>query len=671
MKGSKRKKFRQKLQYYFDLWLSKGTISMIILLFCVTGIIVVLLSILALLFGGVKGLTLGGALWGTLNHAFDPGVLSGDDGGYMFLFLMLLATLCGVFFMAMLIGLINDGISARVQDLAKGIEPVIEKDHVVILGFNESTLIIIEELIEAYKNQGGKRNAVVVMDLDDKQEMEERIRAQFPDTGNITVVCRSGSVFNRSDLERCSVGTAKSIIVAEDSDFTTIKTILACTQLLNSIPGSKAFITSTISRQENEFAARIAGNDTAFDAANFSVKNDRLELLMMENTVSKIMTHTCRQNGFSKVFTELFNFSGHELYIVRNEGENTGFFRKMTGKTIQDINRCLPSAVAVGVIMADGKVKIGDPRTNVMEPGSKLIVLEEDDDRLTYLEEQNVSFAPPSRIYENEPVRILIMECNSKLPVILNEMCNYLSPGSMIYLAADDAALESVLTDDVLETLLSHNIDSAVQIEKGPSRKGEESSCDIYDYRVMTKLFEECRPDYVLTMSSQEEDDDTADEKSLTLLLYCRRYKMTHPDARFGITCEMRSVVNQGLAQDTMADDFVISRNIASLMMAQIAENRELKDVFESLLDQEGFETYIKRAGYYVDVAGGKEIDLFSLADAVAEKGEVFIGYKLGGNENNSPVLNPTKMIDGKRATVTLSPGDELIVLAEGPEVCR
>ena len=98
---------------------------------------------------------------------------------------MLLATLCGVFFTALLIGAINDGISSRMNELAKGLEPVIEKDHVVILGFNESTFIIIGELIEAYDNQKGKRNAVVIMDNYDKQEMEERIRTQFPSTGNI------------------------------------------------------------------------------------------------------------------------------------------------------------------------------------------------------------------------------------------------------------------------------------------------------------------------------------------------------------------------------------------------------------------------------------------------------------------------------------------------------
>ena len=664
------KNWKKKLQYWFDLWLSKGTFSMVILLFAITGLIVLLLSVLVIAIGGAQDISLGSAIWNTLNHAFDPGVLSGDDGNHRFLFVMLLATLCGVFFMAMLIGLINDGISSHMQELSKGIEPVIENDHVVILGFNESTFIIIGELIEAYANQKGKRNAVVVMDTCDKQEMEERIRTQYPDTGNISIVCRSGSAYNRVDLDRCSITTSKSIIVAIENDFDTIKTILACTQMLNACEGAKAFVTSVINKKENEFAARIAGNDTELEGSGFSVANDRLELLMMESTISKIMTHTCRQNGFSKVFTEIFNFSGHEFYIVRNEAENAELFRRMSGRSIREINRYLHSQTAIGIIDSEDRIIIDDPNETILKPDSRLIVLEEDDDRIAIGEKAKIAFNPPTVHYEDRPVSVLIMECNSKLPLILEELCHYLSPGSMIYLAANADDLNSTVDDSLIDSMLGHEIDSAVRIRKSFSASEEiPDHYDIYDYRNMEKLLDECRPDYVLTMSNETLDDDDADEKSLTLLLYCRHYKMLHPEANFGVTCEMRSVINQNLAQNTMTSDFVISRNIASLMMAQIAENRELKGVFEALLSSEGYEIYMKPAKYYLDVAGGIMTDLYSVADAVAAKNEIFIGYKLSSEAGNDPVLNPAKVKNGKIVSVNLCEDDQFIVLAESPEV--
>jgi hypothetical protein len=104
-------------------------------------------------------------------------------------------------------------------------------------------------------------------------------------------------------------------------------------------------------------------------------------------------------------------------------------------------------------------------------------------------------------------------------------------------------------------------------------------------------------------------------------------------------------------------------------MMAQIAENRELKGVFEALLSSEGFEIYMKPAKYYLDVAGGITIDLYSAADAVAARNEIFIGYKLNSEEGGNPVLNPAKVRNGAIVSVNISEDDQFIVLAESPGV--
>ena len=92
----KKRSLKERMLYYIDNWLSKGTLPTIILLFVITGLMVFMIAILALMFGGQDSLA--HSLWETMNHAFDPGVLSGDTGGKVFLFLMFLATLIGVFF---------------------------------------------------------------------------------------------------------------------------------------------------------------------------------------------------------------------------------------------------------------------------------------------------------------------------------------------------------------------------------------------------------------------------------------------------------------------------------------------------------------------------------------------------------------------------------------------
>ena len=666
-RNKKKKTIKERMLYYFDIWLSKGTLPTIILLFVITGLLVFVIALLAVMFGGKDSLA--SSLWDTMNHAFDPGVLSGDTGGKIFLFLMLLATLIGVFFLAMLIGLINDGIQSRVAEMSKGIEAVVESDHVVILGFNESTFIIIGELIEAYRNQGGQRNAVVVMDKLPKEEMDDRIRIEFPDSGNLIIVCRSGSICSRKDLLRCSIDTCKSIIIAAYQDFETIKSILACTKILNESEESKAYITSVIYGRENEDAARIAGNDTREKADLFSVKNDRLELLMMENTVSKIITHTCRHNGLSQVFTEIFNFNGHEFYIARQE-KNEKLYALAHGKSIRQINRYLSDAIAFGIIQKDGTVLIDDPNSVVLEEGDKLLLLQEDDNAVIPIAENASNYIPPAERYEPNPTSILIIGCNEKLPYILREMSNYLTPGTIVYLASDPEDLDYWLTDDIIEDLLAKDIDSAVKVQRKDSLQENEEArrkeTRIDDRKFFFSLLDECKPEYILTLSQDEMEDDEADEKTLKLLLYCKNYKDTHPGTNFGVTCEMRSVENQLLAQGTMVSDFVISRSIASLMMSQIAENRELREVFEKLLSSEGFEVYMKSAKYYLDLNDGKPVDIFSVQDAVAAKGEIFIGYKKKpANGETQIVLNPEKMKNGTANGYSFSPEDEFVVLAE------
>lgn len=678
MSHKKKKNIYRRALYYFDIWLSKGTLSTILFLITFTAVLVFIIGLLAVLFGGQESLAQ--SLWNTMNHAFDPGVLSGDTGSRVFLFLMLLATLVGVFFLAMLIGLINDGIQSRVSELSKGIEAVVESDHVVILGFNESTFIIIGELIEAYRNQGGRRNAVVIMDQLPKEEMDDRIRIEFPDSGNLVIVCRSGSICSNKDLHRCSIETCKSIIIAANHDFETIKSILACTKILNEAGETDAYITSVIYGRENEHAARIAGNDASEDEDLFSVKNDRLELLMMENTVSKIMTHTCRQNGLSQVFTELFNFSGHEFYVARPE-KNEKLYEKVCGMTIRQINRCLDNTTAIGIIRKDGSILIADPNTVVLEEGCKLLLFQEDDDTVIPIEERNVNYNPPTERYIPEPLSILIIGCNEKLPYILREMSNYLTPGTIVYLASDPEDLDHWLTDDIIEDMLARNIDSAVKVKRKDTlqldeAKGRKRETRIDDHKYIYGLLAETRPQYVLTLSPDELQDDEADEKALKLLLYCKNYKNMHPEAEFGVTCEMRSIENQQLAEGTMASDFVISRSIASLMMSQIAENRELREVFENLLCNEGFEVYMKPAKYYMDLRGGKPIDLFSVQDAVAEKGEILIGYKKKSQNRDTSdgadpliVLNPARLQNGAVTEISFSEEDEFIVLSENMNI--
>lgn len=647
-----KKTVKEKLIYALDLWMSKGTASMLFLLFTITGVIVLILGGFVWWITRHNGTTLARALWDVLMHTLDPGVVSGDSGSTGFLIIMVLATFAGVFFLALLIGFINDGIQAKMEDLSMGREPVIESNHTVILGFNESTFTIIEELIAANKNKPMKRNAIVVMDTYDKKEMEEKIMIKFPSTGNVTVVCRSGSIYDVNDLARCSISTAKSIIIADESDFNVIKSILACAQRLNSVEvKSDGYITAIINKKSNERAARIAGYDVINGIRSSEDEKDRLELLMLEDVVARIMAHTCRQAGLSNVFVELLNFTGSELYVV-DENEDPALFVNARGKTIREINRHLPQAVAIGVIDADGKAIIDDPNIVKLKKGYKLIILEEDDDKVAFYKKTRVHYEESNEVYQETPVRILIMECNTKLHMVLKEMSYYLCEGSQIFIAADDESVSSVVPIEQIRELTEKGIGVTVH-----------NKFDVTDCDKVASLINLFKPNFILDLSDYGLSDEEADERTLQVLLYIYDYQKNHPAVKLGITCEMRTMRNQNLVRDTVSSDFIISRNIASLMMAQISEDRDIKAVIESLLSHEGFEVYMKSPKYYFNT--DKPMDLFSMADAVAAKGEILIGYSKYGEVKDKIFVNPSKFEDGKLNKIKLNDEDHLIVVAE------
>ncbi|MBR6897028.1 MAG: hypothetical protein IKN24_02545 [Lachnospiraceae bacterium] len=49
-------------------------------------------------------------------------------------------------------------------------------------------------------------------------------------------------------------------------------------------------------------------------------------------------------------------------------------------------------------------------------------------------------------------------------------------------------------------------------------------------------------------------------------------------------------------------DDFIISRHIAALLMTQIAQTRELRELFDELLESEGYELYMEK-DYFIVLA--------------------------------------------------------------------
>lgn len=611
--------WKDKLQYWFDNLMSKGSLSLIGLLAVITGIVIAIAGCIVALLPDAEGAGVMSSIWFSLMHAIDAGTIAGDSGSFLFMLIMAIVTLCGLFITSMLIGVIGSGLEDKMNSLRKGRSQVLEQNHVIIFGFNENALNILRELILA--NENHKNSVVVVMDNQDKSEMEDTIAQRIQDTKTTRIICRTGSMDNLADVEICSPSTCRSIIINAEDDFMSVKAILACATILENSGNTEAYITALIRSEENVDAAKIAGKG-------------RVEVFYFQNSIARIMAHTCRQPGMSSVFTNLLSFEGDEIYIEE--------IPSMAGKTIAEANLYFPQSTLIGLVQ-DGTPKLNPPVDTKIAPQDKLILIAQDDGVSIPTKEAGIVnkslFAPiasSSAILQ----KTLILGCNELLQQVVTELDCYLASNAPVIIAA-------------LEEDLSKN-----QLPEQGQLKNvalDIRSCNIFQRSCLEELLGS-KPDNVLILT--DSDNEESDARTLLLLLQLRDIA-AKTGLKFSVTSEMRSVENQELAQVTKVTDFVVSSNITALMMTQISQAREQFVILDDLLSDDGSELYMKDAGRYVQL--GESVDFYTIGAAASQYGEIALGYKkFRADGEFDIVLNPPKA-----STVILSKGDSLILLAE------
>jgi voltage-gated potassium channel Kch len=631
-----RHSLRQRLRYRFENTLSAGSGAVIGWLAIASTLIIVIASAIILLFNIPAGedtteaWSISESLWNNLMRALDAGNLAGDTGWGLRM-VSLLVTIGGIFIVAILIGSISSGIEDAISELRKGKSLVIEKDHTLILGWGPKVFQIISELVIANENQQQPR--IVVMADMDKVEMEDELRQKVPDTRNTRIICRTGSPIDLDDLKLVAFNDAKSIIVIspEDSDFQdtfVIKSILAITN--NPERKKESFhITAEIRDARNLEAAKLVGGD-------------ELTVLLSTDIISRLTAQTCRQSGLSVVYTELLDFSGSEIYTIEE--------KSLIGKSYREIIGAYNHCTVVGIRTTNGQTLLNPPMDSILQPGDGVIVIAEDDDRIIL--SQDVPSTPLSNAIREKspaqaaPERTLIMGWNEKAGRIILELDHYVPDGSKVLLVTEQAPPESEL-EEIREQL------------KHLSLQTEQADL------TARKVIERIAPvnyDHVILLCDQERDVQEADAKILISLLHLRNHAEQH-GKDLNVVSEMRDIRNRTLAEVAKADDFIVSDNMISLLLAQISENKALAAVFDRLFSSEGSEIYIRPIEDYVET--NVEMDFHTLLESAAQKGETAIGYRIAADSRNPERAYGVNCNPIKSQKMKFQPDDRIIVLAE------
>ncbi len=642
---------RSRFTYAIDNFMARGGFS----------VFLAVLTMFALGFAGMSLLRLIGhwvepdssapafadGLWRTFIEIADAGNIGDDsDAPYLSKAIGIVTIFVGMVLFSSMIAFITAQFEARLENLRRGRSEVIESGHSLILGFGDRVLDIIRELIVA--NASEKDASVVVLADKDKQEMDDYFNERIPGRKTTRIITRSGSPANLASLEKIGAARARSITILSDAragdvesakaaaDARVLKTIMAVVAAVGE-PHLPPII-AELHLDKNRTLAE-------------SIVPGRITTLAENSLLAKMIVQTSRVSGLALVYSDLVGFEGNEVYFFRPRG---GWPQLTFGQ----LQYHFPESVPLGLRHASGELSLNPSSSYVLRPDDDAVVLAEDDSTIGYSPSAVFSpgqVAPSHKRLETGPERHLLIGWTTKSRVIIEEYAQYLKPGSAIHVVVHQLtpAAEAALGE------LEHKyagIDIAM------------AERDITSPDVLEQVAPHSY-DNVIILTRDGVTPEEADAHTIALLLRLRQYfkareRSTAEPSRIQIITEVMDSENAELVLQVGVRDYLISNQFVSKIFAQVAQEPDVKRVYDELFREEGSEIYLKPVELFF--AGlPVTLEFGDCVTAAQMRSEVCLGYKLASEEGRADKKHGIHIIPNKAEQVTLGPRDCLITLAE------
>jgi voltage-gated potassium channel Kch len=524
-------------------------------------------------------------------------------------------------------GFIVGAITRAFATLRKGKSPVIDDGHTLILGWSNRVFPILKEL--AVANENVRRPVVVIFSDNTRDFMEDEIESRAEGLGKLKVVTRTGDPTNPADLKRVNVSTAKSVIILDSDDAgdaTVVSTVLAV-KAVNANANLKL-----IAEVDDESTAEAL--QTATQGQVISVRS--------HDIIARVTAQASRQPGLAAVVLDLLDFDGDEIYFQNVPA--------LAGKTYSDALLAFNEAAVIGLV-DNGVVRINPPQSTKLTATTQVIAIAEDDDKVVYTgvsDELAKLKAKPRKEITRKPEHLLVIGWSSMGRSVVTELAQFLPKGSTVHIVAQNkyvapAQLADLKFGTVKTTFASVSGDIDELIAAASARNYNEII--ILGYRE--------------AISQSEADAQTM----LTMLqmnqLFAAEGNGVEPTR---LVAEILDSRKQELARVAVADDLVVSDNLAALMIAQISENPLLAPVFEDLFDADGATLGSKPIDHYVPL--GKSVSFGELVAIGRSHGESVIGYRVAV-EAAKDAATGVELNPAKNHSFTPAEGDSIIVIGD------
>lgn len=645
----------KQIAYRVDVFLSVHPYAKPVSLLVAT-LLLICLGGLALF--GVTNDSLRDCLWLSWTYVADPGNHTNSEGiGPRLVSVSI--SFGGMLIFAMMLGLVSDAISEKLDSLRKGRSEVVEQNHTLILGWSDKLGSLLNQLAIANESLGG--GIVVVMAERDKEEMELDIGKMEFDFKGTAVICRSGSPLMLADLKKVSVSKARAIIVladdgnADQSDARALRTVLSLTGVKE---GLRGHIVVELSDLDNEVLVKLVGGEL-------------VETVVAHDVIGRLMIQCARQPGLAQIWADILGFENCEFYIKR--------WPQLDGMQFEDVLISFPDAIPCGVKVASygGKIILNPYESYVLQEGDEILVIAEDDDSYSPSTLPTVwrGHLPKDFIVPKSAERILFCGWRRDMEDMIMVLDAFLAPGSELWMFNEvlEKERQKKLTDGGLDITRLENI-SIVNREGNAVIRRHLESLPLESF------------DSILILADESVEDSAmqADSRSLATLLLIRDIQAKRlpfrearvPQGHRGsssagswigdmqkasdksvIISEILDPRTKNLLSMSKISDYVLSNELVSMALAMVAEDRQINDVLEELFAEEGNEMHIRQADLYLQE--GEELSFYEVLLRARQRREIVIGYRLANADK--AVINPPAKNEQRRWSVK----DAFVVIAE------
>ena len=642
----------QRIRYRIDNFMSRGSASIflaLLLLFTAGFLVMVVLRVIANVF--LPDETLSGWLeipWRVYVAVMEGSAAETDgDSNWPAKMTSILGVLIGLVLFSSMVAFSTSVFEAKLAELRRGRSLVLENDHTLILGFGDRIIEVIKELIEA--NESEPDAAIVILAEDDKEDMDNLIRDNILDFVTTRIITRSGVTTNINNLKKVQAEQAKSIIVMNSAaSWLPEKELnLADALVLKSIMS----IIAVCDGEEHPPIVCEIHSDRDRDLAE-NITTGTVKALNEVSVLSRMIAQLAlSRNGLSVVYSDMVGFDGNEFYFYQPD---EGWGGPLTFG--ESINR-FKSSTPMGIHTGEGKIMLNPPADTKVTEEDELIVFAEDDSTIFYYEEsvQNPQVSELPQVDTSlRTQRVALLNWTPKAAIIVEKLCTYVPAGSEI------VAYNPTKTEE-MESFL-------VKLQANyPDLNLAMKQVDLNDLNALNEL-EPQNLDSLLILSPGGNTIEEMDAYVISLLIRIRQIlRKSTSDKWPKLITEVMDSENIDIILNSGVEDFMVSNQFVSQIMAQVSEEPLALDVYDDLFQAEGSELYIKPANYYFSFDSRESITVpyGECTQAALLRQEVCLGVQLHAHQGDKDKFFGVALIPDKGEEFTLTPQDGLITLAE------